>query len=113
LRRELASDRLGDSIEIRTSADFICTEGKLSYDTVPPATMHPLTIAKFILNVKCKYQSLKTIQSREGSWHENYDAASGTILELVRIFIEACKIFVFIFLFDQADKKLKTSGAWT
>jgi hypothetical protein len=34
-------------------------------------------------------------------------------LEFVRIFIEASKIFIFIFLFDQAAQKLKTSGAWT
>jgi hypothetical protein len=31
------------------------------------------------------------------SWYGNYDAASGTILEFVRIFIEASKIFIFIF----------------
>jgi hypothetical protein len=36
------------------------------------------------------------------------DAASGTVpLELAWVFIEASKIFIFIYLFDQASKKFK------
>jgi hypothetical protein len=36
------------------------------------------------------------------SWNRNYEAASGTILELVCIFKEANRNFLKIFLFNKA-----------
>jgi hypothetical protein len=45
----------------------------------------------------------KSTNDREGSRYRNYDAASGPILKISKAFIEASKIFIFIFLFDQAS----------
>ncbi len=57
--------------------------------------------------------SRKLAFERQGNLFENSDAAFGTTSEVVIVFIETSKMFIFIFLFNRQHKKLKTNGACT
>jgi hypothetical protein len=47
---------------------------------------------------------------RQGNLYENSDAAFGTTSEVVIVFIEESKMFIFIFLFNRQHKKLKPTA---